>query len=313
MNTPTQNPPNGLIPFQFQTNTLRVISDENGDPWFVAMDVAAILDYSETEKMTRRLDDDEKSISQIGGLGPKTGGKGIVLISESGLYEAIFGSNKPEAKAFKKWVKTEVLPSIRKTGVYAKPTPSCKPSSLLIHFHPDGSLSHTQIIQPGYRVMTTEQFCEAIEHGGYVILPKDVAALVQSAATALNGLLDTKPVRTAIPPDITPAPCGAPKPYHSPVAILPVLGELLKEWHHALGSISVTLREAYALITARGEGANEFCRLLNQLSEEGNPRKLARLAIWFRMHQNKPIGGYTIIAEGKNHQARIWRVEAVRD
>ena len=104
--TPTQTPSTGLAPFEFQSHQLRVQTDENGDPWFIAMDVAAILEYSDAYEMTKRLDDDEKQNRQIAGFGPR----GVTLISESGLYEAIFGSSKPEARAFKKWVKSEMMP-----------------------------------------------------------------------------------------------------------------------------------------------------------------------------------------------------------
>jgi prophage antirepressor-like protein len=85
------------------------------EPWFVAMDIAVALDYSDTEAMTRKLDDDEKQNLQIVGFGPR----GVTLISESGLYSAILGSHKPEAKAFKRWVTSVVLPSIRQHGAYA--------------------------------------------------------------------------------------------------------------------------------------------------------------------------------------------------
>jgi prophage antirepressor-like protein len=114
-----------LQTFNFNSHSLRVITDENGDPWFIAKDVADTLEYSDTNKMTSRLDDDEKSNRQIGGLnvgvglGPISGGKGITFINESGLYSCILTSKKPEAKAFKKWLTSEVLPSIRKNGSYS--------------------------------------------------------------------------------------------------------------------------------------------------------------------------------------------------
>lgn len=88
----------------------------NGEPWFVAKDVADILGYSDTQAMTRRLDDDEKGMQDLHTLG---GVQSVTIINESGLYNAIIGSKKPEAKAFKKWVTSEVLPSIRKNGIYA--------------------------------------------------------------------------------------------------------------------------------------------------------------------------------------------------
>lgn len=122
---------NNIVPFNFENHPVSVITDGNGEPWFVAKEVAAILDYSDAEAMTRRLDDDEKSNRQIVGLGSPTGGKGITLINESGLYSAILGSTKPEAKPFKRWVTHDVLPSIRKTGKYESPSRQSKPRHAL--------------------------------------------------------------------------------------------------------------------------------------------------------------------------------------
>lgn len=104
---------NDIQIFNFQSNEVRVVKDDNGEPWFVAKDVAEILGYSETAMMTRRLDDDESISAKLAGMNMKS-----TLINESGLYNAVLGSNKPEAKAFKKWVTSEVLPSIRKHGGY---------------------------------------------------------------------------------------------------------------------------------------------------------------------------------------------------
>ena len=98
----------------------------DGEPWFVARDVAAALDYSVAKDMTRNLDDDEKGGQIVPTLG---GDQEMTVINESGLYSAILKSRKPEAKTFKKWVTSEVLPSIRKTGSYTAPTaqPTAKP------------------------------------------------------------------------------------------------------------------------------------------------------------------------------------------
>lgn len=82
-----------------------------GEPWFVAKDVAEALGYSDTQAMTRRLDQDEVMTDKLSGMNMNS-----TFINESGLYSAILGSNKPEAKRFKKWITSEVLPAIRKTG-----------------------------------------------------------------------------------------------------------------------------------------------------------------------------------------------------
>ena len=118
---------NEIMNFKFEGAEVRVNTDENNNPWFVAKDVAEILGYSDTNAMTRRMDSDEvktcadKSSGQV---------RNIYIISESGLYRAILGSRKPEAKAFKRWVTHEVLPSIRKTGGYVAATGTESPEEL---------------------------------------------------------------------------------------------------------------------------------------------------------------------------------------
>ena len=106
-----------ITPFSFNGHKVTVLNDANGDLQFVAMEVAAILGYSDAEAMTRRLDDDEKQNRRIVGFGPR----GVTVINESGLYSAALASQKPDAKQFKKWVTRDVLPSIRKTGSYTAP------------------------------------------------------------------------------------------------------------------------------------------------------------------------------------------------
>ncbi|SDI40814.1 BRO-N domain-containing protein [Pseudomonas abietaniphila] len=107
-----------LIPFNFKGADIRVITDSQGEPWFVAGDVSTVLEYSEASAMTRHLDEDEKGLSIVQTLG---GDQEMVVISESGLYSAVLLSRKPQAKPFKRWVTGEVLPSIRKTGSYQRP------------------------------------------------------------------------------------------------------------------------------------------------------------------------------------------------
>lgn len=87
--------------------------------WFVAADISKILDYSETSVMLRRLDEDETmKIVPTEIVGTSSMAREITLINESGLYNAVLGSHKSEAKKFKKWVTSEVLPQIRQTGGY---------------------------------------------------------------------------------------------------------------------------------------------------------------------------------------------------
>ena len=98
------------------TASLRVIRDASGDPWFIAKDVCETLGLGNPTKALLALDDDEKKTEKLSGFR----GSGVNLISESGMYALVVRSNKAEAKRFRKWVTSEVLPSIRKHGAYVK-------------------------------------------------------------------------------------------------------------------------------------------------------------------------------------------------
>ena len=93
----------------------------DGEPWFVAADVCRALEISNSRDAVARLDDDEKGVGSTDTLGGK---QGMQIINEPGLYTLVLGSRKPEAKAFKRWVTHEVLPTIRKTGSYKTPKQS---------------------------------------------------------------------------------------------------------------------------------------------------------------------------------------------
>lgn len=107
-----------LQPFTFAAGmTIRALRTPEGAPWFIATDVAQALGYRDAANMTRMLDDDEKGTHQMSSI--QRGNPNVTIISESGLYSAIFSSSKAEAKAFKKWVTGTVLPSLRKNAAYA--------------------------------------------------------------------------------------------------------------------------------------------------------------------------------------------------
>lgn len=95
----------------------------NDQPWFMASDVAVALGYSQTQALTKIVDDEDKN-SAIIQNGCNYQNQSV--INESGLYTAVIGSNKPEAKRFKRWITVEVLPEIRKTGGYLLPTMQTK-------------------------------------------------------------------------------------------------------------------------------------------------------------------------------------------
>lgn len=100
----------------------------DGEPWFVGRDVAEILGYKELAKAVRdKVDDDDKGVSVLDTPGGK---QEIKIINEAGLYSLILSSKLPTAKAFKRWVTSEVLPSIRKTGGYGNALPPITPELL---------------------------------------------------------------------------------------------------------------------------------------------------------------------------------------
>ena len=105
-----------IVAFDFESHDVRVVIDQDGEPLFVAADLLSTLHLD--RKALERLDDDEKGVSSIHTPG---GMQEMTVVSESGLFNLVLGSRKPEAKRFKRWVTHEVLPSIRKTGSYAAP------------------------------------------------------------------------------------------------------------------------------------------------------------------------------------------------
>jgi prophage antirepressor-like protein len=107
-----------------QFGEVRTIVVES-EPWFIASDVCNILGLTNVTKAIKNLDDDERSNFWLGRQGNTN------IISESGLYTLIIRSNKPEAKPFRKWVTSEVLPSIRKSGGYMTAKPEETPEEIM--------------------------------------------------------------------------------------------------------------------------------------------------------------------------------------
>ena len=104
--------------FNFNESQVRLLIDNQGNPWWIAAEVCMILNLSNPTEAIRNLDEDEKSTLRVTEGGPERN-----IISESGLYSLILRSNKPEAKKFKRWITHEVIPSIRKTGHYGTADP----------------------------------------------------------------------------------------------------------------------------------------------------------------------------------------------
>lgn len=102
--------------------------EQNGAPWFVAADVCRALEIVNSRDALTRIDEDEKGVVLTDTLG---GAQTVATVNEPGLYSLVLGSRKPEAKAFKRWITHEVIPSIRKTGGYIAGQESMSDSELM--------------------------------------------------------------------------------------------------------------------------------------------------------------------------------------
>ena len=109
---------NDIQIFTYNSNEVRTV-EMNGEPWFVLKDVCEVLGIANHKMTAQRLDADEVSLTDLtDSMGRQ---QETTVINESGLYNVILRSDKPEAKPFRKWVTSEVLPSIRKHGAYMTP------------------------------------------------------------------------------------------------------------------------------------------------------------------------------------------------
>lgn len=155
----------------------------DGEPWFVLRDVCDALAIASTKDAFARLDDDERGFAPIvdsAGRAQKTS-----IINESGLYSVIMRSNKPEAKPFRKWVTSEVLPSIRKTGGY-----TAKPMTLTENVAAQAQI----LLEQEQRLTRIEQRVEtaltAIARPGGDTWVEDMKAAIEGYCKA-SGLMDT--------------------------------------------------------------------------------------------------------------------------
>lgn len=111
---------NEIQQFDFKGASLRTLTDEAGEPWFVLKDCMSILDLGNPTETVKMFDEDEFSTAEvIDSIGRR---QQAYIISEPGLYRLVMRSRKPEAKEFQRWVTHEVLPQIRKTGGYIPTT-----------------------------------------------------------------------------------------------------------------------------------------------------------------------------------------------
>ena len=141
----------------------------DNEPFFVASDIAKALGYRAAFTLVRRLDEDEKGTQKVRTPG---GEQDMLVINESGLYSSILGSNRAEAKQFKKWVTSEVLPSIRKTGGY----------SIQSNFQIPQTLSEALYLAAKQAEQIEKQRAQ-IEH------QRPLVAFAESVSTTQNSLL----------------------------------------------------------------------------------------------------------------------------
>ena len=162
---------------------IRVI-EKDGQPWFVAKDVCDILEIQNTTDATKRLDADEVTRFNLGGLTGETN-----LVNEYGLYSLILGSRKPEAKKFKRWVTHEVLPSIRKNGGYIVDQENLTPEQIVAQ----ALIVANNIIQEKDRLLAEQkpkvEFFDTVANSK-TALPMDRAAKVLAMGTGRNKLFE---------------------------------------------------------------------------------------------------------------------------
>lgn len=111
---------NEIQVWNYESSEVRTVQ-VNGEPWFVLADVCKVLEIKNSRDAAAKLDGDEKGVALTDTLGGK---QHVTIINESGLYTVILRSDKPQAKPFRKWVTSVVLPSIRKTGSYSVQQPN---------------------------------------------------------------------------------------------------------------------------------------------------------------------------------------------
>lgn len=106
--------------FQYESAQMRTVEGADGEIYLVGKDVCQILELEDVSQAIARLDDDQKGLAAVETAG---GTQQMLIVSESGLYDLVFTSRKAEARRFRKWVTSEVLPAIRKTGRYTAKLP----------------------------------------------------------------------------------------------------------------------------------------------------------------------------------------------
>lgn len=153
--------------------------DVNGEPWFVAKDVTDILGYSNSRKaIGDHVDEEDKGVTKCDTPG---GFQELTLINESGLYSLILRSQLPSANRFKRWVTSEVLPAIRKHGMYAMEDLVNNPDALITALNAlkEERAKRKDLEMDNQRMKPKEIFADAVTASDTCILMRDLAKLLK--------------------------------------------------------------------------------------------------------------------------------------
>jgi len=168
--------------FQFESHTVRTI-ERDGEAWFVAKDVCDVINIANATSAYSRIDEDDRGTALTD---TPSGQQNMTIINESGLYSLILRSDKPEAKRFKKWVTSEVLPTIRKHGHYtAAPQLPALPQTPMEMF----LLAADAIKDLNSRTLLIESRTAQIEDVALEAVQKS-----EQAVTTLDDYLATRPL-----------------------------------------------------------------------------------------------------------------------
>lgn len=162
-----------IVPFNFEDHQVRVVTT-NGEPWFVLADLCKVLEIRNVGNVAARIDDDSKGIH----LADTPGGRqSVTIVNESGMYQVVLRSDKPEALVFRRWITSEVLPEIRKTGGYGVHLPKTLPEALRAYA--------AEVEKTAQLEATVEQarpkvlFADSVSVSGTTILVGDLAKILR--------------------------------------------------------------------------------------------------------------------------------------
>lgn len=177
--------------FQFEGAAVRVVVGEDGEPRFVAVDVCGALGLGNPRSSLALLDDDEKGVHSIDTPG---GPQEMTTVTEGGMYSLVLRSRKPEAKRFKRWLTSEVLPAIRKTGGYGSSAAALNdPTQLraLLLGYAEKTIALEQKVEA---MAPKVDFADALLNADGTTLVRDVAKTIGARVRKLEKALRTKGV-----------------------------------------------------------------------------------------------------------------------